>query len=174
MAISVRMDRLVERDDTQLHRVRAAAALTAFSNALVVSLFGLVPAGGFAAATLTMSVVGLVFIAASLSSLLRVHGVSWRNGYDVVFLVGLMVIFVFQLLEAIRLERNGQNLDALRSVATLVIVCFVVGIARAWELIGGPSIGLGSEVRARFGRKESTDVQPADVPPAEQPEDAGS
>lgn len=39
----------------------------------------------------------------------------------------------------------------------MVVVCFFVGIARAWELIGGPSIGLKQEIGMRL-RRDHTDV----------------
>ena len=72
-----------------LHRVRAAAALTAFTNALAVSLFALIPAHTIGPA----AVAGAVF-------------------------------------------------------------CFMIGIVQAWELIGGPSIGITQEITALVrGRK---------------------
>jgi hypothetical protein len=78
VAISVSAGRL-SGDGAQAHRIRAAAALTAFTNALAVSLFALIPG---------------------------------------------------------------------HTIAILVVVCFLVGISRSWELMGGPSIGFTHEVTA--------------------------
>jgi hypothetical protein len=69
------------------------------------------------------------------------------------FLVGLIVVLVFQLSAGIRLI--GDH-GAYETISILVVVCFVIGISRSWELIGGPSIGLGHELvvfsRAHAGR----------------------
>jgi hypothetical protein len=102
VAISVAHERLTAPGAAQAHRVRAAAALTAFVNALAVSLFALVP--------------------------------------------GTLI--------------GGTAL----SVA-LVIVCFLIGISRSWELIGGPSIGLRRELTAivRERGEEGSD-EPTDAP----------
>jgi len=64
------------------------------------------------------------------------------------------VVFVIQLIFGIELMGNQSDSGAANGVAILVIVCFVIGISRAWELIGGPSIGFGHEVVALFRSKE--------------------
>jgi hypothetical protein len=156
VAISVAQDRLTAVDAAQAHRVRASAALTAFINALTVSLFALVPGIHIGWVALIVAVVGLAFVAASIRSLVSVRQSQPGELRDAAFLVGLAVTFGVQLVFGLRVVMHPHGAGSVQDIAEVVIVCFLVGIARSWELIGGPSIGLrselGSMVRAR-GRK---------------------
>jgi hypothetical protein len=147
VAISVAHDR-VTGDGSQAHRVRASAALTAFTNALVVSLFALVPGLRVGWTALVVSILGLLFVLASLLSLLRVRGEQPGELRDAVFLVGLAVTFCVQLVAALSELADARGDGPVTTIAVLVIVCFLIGIARSWELIGGPSIMLRRELRA--------------------------
>ena len=170
VAVSVSHDRLAERGDTQLHRVRAAAALTAFTNALAVSLFALIPGAKVGGAALAVGIAGVLFVAGSLLSLIRVRGLRWRDLRDLLFLAGLITTFVIELVNGAVLLARPADGSAMDNIAVLVVVCFLIGIARAWELIGGPSIGLGHEigalVRTDHDADDESDVPHADAPPA--------
>jgi len=148
VAISVEHERLTAEDADPIHRIRASAALTAFTNALAISLFALIPEVSLGWTALVVSVTGLFFLVGSLLLLRRVRQQQPVALRDAFFLVGLLVTFVFQLYYALRLMIRTTDVYADRAIAVLMVVCFFIGIARAWELIGGPSIGLGSEVRA--------------------------
>jgi hypothetical protein len=147
VAISVAHDR-VTRDGSQVHRVRASAALTAFTNALVVSLFALVPGLRVGWTALVVAILGLLFVLASLLSLLRVRGDQPGELRDAAFLVGLAVTFGAQLLAALLELSHPRHTGPVTTIAVLVIVCFLIGIGRSWELIGGPSIMLHRELGA--------------------------
>jgi hypothetical protein len=168
VAISVTTDRLTrEGADAQLHRIRAAAALTAFTNALTVSLFALVPGekiGGTAAA---VSIVGIGFVTGSLLSLIRLRQWHWSLVRDGLFLIGLVATFAIQLIQGAEVIAHPGDSGAVNTIAILVVVCFLVGVGRSWELIGGPSIGFSQEVTALIRGHERGKNHPGDgSPPA--------
>lgn len=167
VAISVAAERLARaKAGAPLHRVRASAALTAFLNALTVSLFALVPGQKVGATAVAVAAVGLTFVAASLLSLIRLRQVRLGTVRDALFLAGLAVTFVVQLIQGADVISQPADVVAVNTIAILVVVCFLIGIARAWELIGGPSIGLTSEVTALIrGHEERAEAPGHGQPP---------
>jgi hypothetical protein len=163
VAISVAAERIARsKAGAQLHRVRAVAALTGFSNALVVSLFALVPGHKIGPASVAVGTSGLLFVLAALLSLVRLRQVRWGTIRDAVFLIGLAITFVFQVIDGAQVIAQPGDSGDVNTIAILVVICFMVGIARAWELIGGPSIGITKEVTALVRRRGADD--PRDEP----------
>jgi hypothetical protein len=163
VAISVAPERVLGSEASDVHRVRAAATLTAFTNALTVVLFGLIPGFDAGEAAMVVAILGLLFITAAL---LRVFP-SWRakqiRFVDFIFLAGLLIVFIVQLIAGIGLARHAGNSGDLQTICILVIVCFLIGIERAWELVGGPSVTLRHEVLVRMQeRRESSKADDTD------------
>jgi hypothetical protein len=168
VAISVASDRLARAEaGGQLYRIRAAAALTAFINALAVSLFALISGDKIGAAAVSVGAVGLTFIVASLLSLIRLRQVRWSTVRDGLFLIGLAVTFVLQVIQGVEVGAHPGDSGAVNTIAILVVVCFLGGIARAWELIGGPSVGFAHEVTALVRHRDGADDPPEGPPPPE-------
>ena len=170
VAISISSERLARAEEgAQILRIRAASALTAFINALVVSLFGLIPGQKIGPAAATVAVIGLLFVLASLLALIRARRVRWSTVRDALFLLGLVVTFVVQLIQGVDVITQPGDSGAVNTIAVLVVICFLIGIGRAWELIGGPSFGIRREVTALV--RES--MHGADNPGGEHPHPPG-
>lgn len=163
VAISVSTERLTrEKAGAQLHRIRASAALTAFSNSLVVSLFSLIPGHKIGDTAAVVAIIGLMFVGASLLSLIRLRQLHWRTLRDAVFLGGLAVIFTIQLTQALDVIAKPGDSGAVNTIAVMVVLCFTVGVARSWELIGAPHIGILHEVTALVQSHEPGADEPGD------------
>jgi hypothetical protein len=169
VAISVSSERLSqETSAAQVHRIRAAAALTAFINALAVSLFALIPGQKIGPTAMAVSATGLAFVAASLLSLIRLRQVHWAVVRDAVFLVGLAAAFVIQFIEGLAVTAQPGNSGAVNTISILVVSCFLIGISRSWELIGGPNIAITREVTALVRGHEHGPDQPKEDQAASQ------
>jgi hypothetical protein len=98
--------------------VRAAATQTAFSNALTVSLFALVPCFHVSGAATAVAIIGILFIARALVSVAP----TWRGGRfqlrDLSFLIGQFAAFVVQLIAAISLDKTRRAKPACRRSAS--------------------------------------------------------
>jgi hypothetical protein len=167
VALSVSAQRLAQdRAELQLHRVRASAALTAFMNALTVSLFSLIPGHKIGPTATAVAVLGLTFVTASLLSLIRLRQMRSRRLRSAVLLIVLAVTFVIQLIEGAEVIISPGDSGAVNTIAVLVVVCFLLGVGRAWDLIDGPSIGLTREVTALVRAHErGTDAPGGEEPP---------
>ena len=165
VAISVASDRLRAGTDGQVHRIRAVAALTAFTNSLSVSLFSLIPGHKLGPTAISVAAVGLTFVLASLLSLIRLRRqVRWATVRDALFLIGLAFTFVIQLLDGIDVTAHPGHLGDVDTIAILVVICFLLGIGRSWELIGGPSIGIRREVTALVRAHQDSTDEPQEAP----------
>jgi hypothetical protein len=166
VAITVASDRLARVEDGgQLHRIRASAALTAFTNALAVSLFALIPGQKIGTTAVAVAIIGLLFVTASLISLIRLRQIHWTIFRDGLFLAGLIVTFVLELTAGLRVQGNPGDSGSVNTIAVVVAICFLIGIERAWELIGGPSIGISHEVVALVRDQKHTADKPGDKEP---------
>jgi hypothetical protein len=152
VAVSVAPERLIAQDSEHVHRVWASAALTSFTNALTISLFALVPGVGLGGTAIVVGALGLLFVAGSLLSVVRVHATQPVAVRDVFFLVNVVITCGLEVVFGVQLASREHDSGAAETIAVLVIVCFLIGVIRSWELVGGPSFGFFTEARALLGR----------------------
>ena len=125
----------------------------------------LIPGHKIGVTAVTVAAAGLAFVTASLLSLIRLRQMRWGTLRDVLFLLGLIVTFVIKLVQGADVIARPADSGAVNTIAILVVVCFLIGIARSWELIGGPSIGIRQEVTALVRSQERGTHNPGNEEP---------
>ena len=152
VALSVTGRRGLVAGPAVFQQVRAAAALLAFTNALAVSLFALVPDTNAGYPALVMGVVGILFSVAGLRSILSSGSAlrqQWRQHF---FLTFLLLIFGIELVAGIVAAARPSASAALQVIGYALITSVLVGIARAWEIVGDRDTGVLASLAVLTGR----------------------
>jgi hypothetical protein len=139
-----------------IQQVRAASALLAFTSALSVSLFGLVSVNSAGYSAITAGIIGILFIAASVRSILTSPDVSAEQALrQAGLIVLLLAAFGGELACGIGLTSNNTAVFGPNYLSYVLIVLLLVGIARAWELVGNRDTGVWASLAVLTGLDHS-------------------
>jgi len=136
----------------EIGEFRAAASLIAFTNALVVSLFGLVPGTNIGYPALTMGVIGVFFIGAGVKTTLAQPPSQQRRRHQFALILGLLAVFGFQIVYGLRLLDHPRGNGELSVIGYVLITSLLIGIGRAWEQVGNWDTGIVSSISRMFRR----------------------
>jgi len=165
VALSVTPRRGAALGPAVILQVRTSAALLTFNNALAVSLFSLVPGTNAGIPSLVLGVIGITFSAAAVRSI-RASGSPARQQLFQLQLIGLLVlIFLTELVAGIIVIASPRSGDAVQFISYALISSLIVGISRAWELIGDRDTGLAASIAVLLGRRPHSEAAIADIRP---------
>jgi hypothetical protein len=142
----------VEARPGVVREVRASAALLAFTNALAVSLFSLVPGTNPGYPAVVVGVIGVFFSAAATRSLLTKPSSGGFRGRHVALTAFLLATFAVELGAGIGLLLRPRS-GPLDLLSDLLVVSLLIGIARAWELVGGRDTGILASLASLTGHE---------------------
>jgi hypothetical protein len=141
-----------------IHHVRAASALVAFTNVLAVSLFGLVPGNTAGKGAIGFGAIGILFTAASVRSIVTSRDVSREQALrQAGLIVLLLAAFGAELGCGIGMTFNHTAVFGPELLGDVLIAMLLIGIARAWELVGDRDTGIVSSLAVLVGHSSAPD-----------------
>ena len=137
--------------------VRAGVAFSALIDALVISLFALVPNIDLGTTALIVGLASLSSCVALMILLVREGSPGPRRRRQIRLLVVQGALFGYQAAVGAQVMGGRHVHSEVTTLAILVIVLFLVGIARAWLLIGARDSGLVTEMVATLRTRGGSD-----------------
>jgi hypothetical protein len=155
-----------------IHQVRSAAALLAFTNALGVSLFGLVPGNNAGYASVAFGIIGALFTLASVRSMLASAAARRRFLGQLTLIAGLLAVFVTEIVYGLQLHANARDHNSLDTIGNVLIASVLLGVARAWEFVGDRDTGIWASLAVlATGRERPLTAPDAEAAEAAEPGD---
>jgi len=145
VAVSISPEKISGARSSTEHQVRAGAAFSALTNALIIALIALLPGQNLGVAAISVAAVGL-------SSTIALAIVFYRNRQGKVRPGQLLLLavphflYALEIVNGIALQGPGRRLGDLGNQGGLMIGFFVFAIARAWELVGATGSNLVATV----------------------------
>ena len=151
VALSVAPRPRIGQQPDVIRQVRAGAALLAFTNALAVSLFGLVPHNEIGYPAVVVGVGGLLFTLGGLRSILADPAARRRIRSQLALIVLLLGVFGFEIGAGINSIVTPHTDAPIDVIGNVLAASLLIGIARSWELVGDRDTGIISSIAALAG-----------------------
>lgn len=161
------------------HPVRkgvASGAFTALTNAFFVSMFALIPQTNVGVVAFFVGLIDVVVTLRLGRGLLRgpwrerEEAVTWGAWWRLaVTLVLSAALYAYETLMGVTLIQQPHNTGAVLGICYVMAWVYAVGLARAWELLGGPGGGMSQWLNPLQGLDDAT---PASA--SKPPESAGA
>lgn len=136
-----------------IREFRAAAALLAFTNPFTVSLFGLVPGTNIGYPAAIVGVIGVAFAAAGVRATISLPPRLGHRRPQAILIFALLLVFGFQIGFGVILIVHPLRSGPLASIGDVLVASLLIGIGRAWELVGNWNTGLFASVALLFGHQ---------------------
>ncbi|HEY3980794.1 MAG TPA: hypothetical protein VGM79_26185 [Streptosporangiaceae bacterium] len=146
VALSVARRTDPQEGQTVVQQIRAAAALLAFSNALTISLFGLVPGTNTGYPALILGTIGLFFTAAALRSIFASRATLGLRRRQTSLILILLLIFGTEVVSGSTLLASPASTGPVAIISYALVASVLVGIGRAWELVGDRDTGIYASI----------------------------
>ncbi|HEX3780370.1 MAG TPA: hypothetical protein VHX38_11930 [Pseudonocardiaceae bacterium] len=183
VAISVTPAAVTGKVEHIEQRIRAAGAMAAFLNALLVSLLALIPESNLSTGAVVLAVVSVastfalltVVVAQIISPTSRKVLSPLQWGRAVLWLTVLEGIYVWQLVCAGELTAGKVDTGVLKDLALITVLLFAIGVSRAWELVGARSPRVFTSVRGvaaeihEYHERHEQERAIADLSPTQRP-----
>jgi hypothetical protein len=150
-----------------IRQVRAAAALVAFTNALAVSLFGLVPHNLIGYPAAVAGAAGLLFTLGGLRSILADPVARTRARSQIGLILLLLAAFGVEVVAGTIAAANPNEKVPIDVIGNVLVASLLIGVARSWELVGDRDTGISASIAALTGHERhlgGSVAGPADVP----------
>ena len=159
VAISVGPREGAAAQPTVIQQIRVASALLAFTNVLAVCLYGLVPGNDPGYAATVVGAAGILFIAASVRSIITSPDVSSGQAWRQAGLIALLfAAFGAEIACGIGLTSNDTAVFGPGLLSNTLVALLLLGITRAWELVGNRDTGVLASLAVLAGRDRPSET----------------